>query len=145
MTLEAIKELGFKVAGEAKNGDEAIDMYSRLKPHMITMDINMPLKDGIEALKEIRKVSKNVKIIMTTTEGQQDIVLKCIKLGACGYLLKPITKEKLKKAIEKVFPDEFEDIQKHCVAVTSEFIDIELSTQMSQTLDCNEWSHGATA
>lgn len=100
-----INNLGYKVVGEAKNGQEAVDMTGSLTPDLITMDITMPDMDGITAVKKIKEFNKDVRIIMSTSHGQEQMVLDSIKAGAKGYLLKPISEEKLANVIKKVFPE----------------------------------------
>lgn len=99
-----LKKLSFDVVGDAKNGIEAIEMCTRLKPDLITMDITMPDMDGITAVKKIREFDKDVRIIMSTSHGQEKMVLDSIKAGARGYILKPITEEKLINTLKKIFP-----------------------------------------
>jgi len=98
-------DLGYKVVGEAKDGNEAIAYYTKHSPDLMTMDITMPDMDGITAVKEIRKICQAAKIIMVTSHGQEDMVIAAIKAGASGYILKPFSADKLDKAIEKVFPE----------------------------------------
>ncbi|WP_299803380.1 response regulator, partial [Sulfuricurvum sp. RIFOXYD2_FULL_44_160] len=64
-----IESLGHRVIGEAKDGLESITLYSKLKPDLVTMDITMPEMDGITAVKELKKIDKNAKIIMVTSHG----------------------------------------------------------------------------
>lgn len=99
-----IESLGHRVVGEAKDGLESITLYSKLKPDLVTMDITMPEMDGITAVKELKKIDKNVKIIMVTSHGQEEMVINAIRNGASGYLLKPINVIKLRDSIRKVFP-----------------------------------------
>lgn len=96
-------ELGHEVLFSAKNGQESIDKYKELKPDLLTMDITMPDMDGIEAVKNIIDIDSEAKIIMVTSHGQEDMVIKSIKAGAVGYMLKPVTKDKLEDAIGEVF------------------------------------------
>ncbi len=100
-----VEALGHKVIGEAKDGLESIGLYERLKPDLVTMDITMPEMDGIAAVKELKRIDKNVKIIMVTSHGQEEMVISAIRSGAGGYLLKPISLMKLRDSIRKVFPD----------------------------------------
>jgi two-component system chemotaxis response regulator CheY len=99
-----LERMGHEVIAEAKNGNEAILCNGKFKPDYITMDITMPDMDGIEAVKEIRKSDAEAKIIMVTSHGQEEMVIKAIKAGASGYVLKPVNPEKLSKAIHKIFP-----------------------------------------
>ena len=96
-------ELGHDVLYGAKNGQEAIEKYKELKPDLVTMDITMPDMDGIEAVKHIIGENSDAKIIMVTSHGQEDMVIKSIKAGAVGYMLKPVTKDKLAASIGEVF------------------------------------------
>jgi len=98
-----IEKLGHKVAYDASNGQEAIEAYGSKKPDLVTMDITMPDMDGITAVKEIIKTDSEAKIIMITSHGQEDMVIKSVQAGAVGYILKPITEEKLAVAIGEVF------------------------------------------
>lgn len=100
-----LTNLGFSVVDEAKNGLEAVEKARKIKPDLITMDITMPGMDGIDAVKAIKEFDDNVKIIMATSHGQEQMVLASIKAGARGYILKPITQEKLLVALNKAFPE----------------------------------------
>ena len=98
-----LENLGHEVVFDATNGQEAIDAYAKYKPDLVTMDITMPDMDGITAVKHIIKDDKDAKIIMVTSHGQEDMVIKSIQAGAVGYILKPITDEKLAQVIGEVF------------------------------------------
>lgn len=97
------EDLGHQVLFDAINGQEAIIAYKKFKPDLVTMDITMPDMDGITAVKYIINEDSNAKIIMVTSHGQEDMVIKSIQSGAVGYILKPITQEKLAKVIGEVF------------------------------------------
>lgn len=90
----------FKVVGCASNGLEAIEMCERNKPDVILMDIIMPKLNGIEAIMKIREKNKEVKILVLSTVGDEDNILKAIKNGADGYVLKDIGVEELILAIQ---------------------------------------------
>ena len=100
-----LMKLGYDVV-EAGDGAEAIKMYEKHNPTFVTMDITMPevggIKDGIEAVEEIMKINPKAKIIMVTSHGEQDKVIRAIKAGALNYILKPIKFEKLEEVIMKV-------------------------------------------
>lgn len=103
-----LEGLGHTVVGEAASGYEAIDKYKLLKPDLVTMDITMPaiqgIADGIEAVSEIIAIDKTAKIIMITSHGEQDKVIKAIQNGASNYMLKPLQQDKLKDIIDKLVP-----------------------------------------
>jgi two-component system chemotaxis response regulator CheY len=99
------KELGHMVVAEASNGIEGVNIFKAHSPDLVTMDITMPDMDGIEAVKKIIEINPKAKIIMVTSYGQEDMVLKAVQAGASSYLVKPITGDKLQDAIAKVFPE----------------------------------------
>ena len=88
--------------GEATDGEDAITKYKELKPDLVTMDIIMPNKDGIAALKEIRRIDQNAKVIMVTAVGQEKLVKSAIKFGAKGYIVKPFQAPKVIEEVKKV-------------------------------------------
>ena len=101
-----LMELGHSVIDEAKDGNEAIELYKKLNPDLITMDISMPGMNGVDALKEIMKLSDfAANVIMITANGQDGIVKEALLSGAKGYILKPISEEKLQDSIGKIFPE----------------------------------------
>jgi len=101
-----LNDLGHKVIGEASSGYSAIEEYKRLKPDIVTMDITMPqendIADGIEAVKQIIAFDKNAKIVMITSHGEQEKVIKAIQSGASNYLLKPLKMDRLKEVLDKL-------------------------------------------
>ncbi|MEA3554223.1 MAG: response regulator [Campylobacterota bacterium] len=99
-------ELGHKVISEAANGFESIEKYKLMKPDIVTMDITMPgengIENGIDALVEIKKINKDANVIMLTSHGEQKLVIQAVSKGAKGYILKPVTKEKIADAFGKI-------------------------------------------
>ena len=100
-----LEKMGHTVVAQAKSGKEAIESYDKHMPDLVTMDITMPIMSGIEALKKIKKIYKDAKIIMVTSHGEEKLVMDAIISGAKGYVLKPITHDKLNDIILKVFPE----------------------------------------
>jgi len=98
-----LQKLGHEGVYDAKNGQEAIEAYKKFQPDLVTMDITMPDMDGITAVSKIISENHDAKIIMVTSHGQEDMVIKSIQAGAVGYMLKPITEEKLAQAIGEVY------------------------------------------
>lgn len=97
-------ELGHKIIGEAVNGKEAIEKYNELHPDIVTMDVTMPIMDGLTALKEIKSIDCNANIIMITSHGHEQTVLDALNSGAKGYILKPVTYKNLAQSIGDIFP-----------------------------------------
>lgn len=103
MMCSLLESMGFKVIAEAGNGKEAVEMYGRFRPDLVTMDITMPEMDGIEALKQIKKIDAEAKVIMCSAMGQRQMVLDAIRSGASDFVVKPIQKERLQEAVGKLF------------------------------------------
>lgn len=99
---DILTKLGHVVVGEAENGKDAIEKFKELTPELITMDITMPEMNGVEAVKEIKKINSDVKIIMCSAMGQQGMVLDAIQAGANDFIVKPFTRERIQEALEKV-------------------------------------------
>ena len=78
-----------KVCGEAENGAEALDKYKELHPDLVTLDITMPKRDGLEALKDIRAHDAKARVIMCSAMGQQTMVIEAIQNGAKDFIVKP--------------------------------------------------------
>jgi DNA-binding NarL/FixJ family response regulator len=95
-----LQEPAISVIGEALNGKELLDLLKKQTPDIILMDINMPVLDGIEATKIIRKKYPTVKILMLTMYSSKQYITSMIAAGANGYILKNTGKEELMKAIE---------------------------------------------
>jgi two-component system chemotaxis response regulator CheY len=79
----------YSICGEASDGSQAVEMFKNLDPDIVTLDINMPHKDGLQALKEIRQYDKNAKVVMLTSESDRSSVIEAIAFGATGYIAKP--------------------------------------------------------
>lgn len=84
---------GFEVAGEAENGLVAVSKYKEINPDIVTMDITMPVCDGIKAVQMIREYDPNAKIIMISSMGQECFVKEAILSGAKGFIVKPFKEE----------------------------------------------------
>jgi len=101
-----LKNILFKgnidTCGEAADGNEAVEKYKELKPDLVTMDVVMPNKDGIAALREIKTINPDAKVIMVTAVGQEKMVKAAIKYGAKGYIVKPFQAPKVLEEIKKV-------------------------------------------
>lgn len=88
-----------EVVGVAKNGLEAVELTSRLRPDVVLMDLKMPRLNGVQATKAIREKFSDVRVLVLTTYDADEWVLNAIRNGAAGYLLKDTPQEELVKAI----------------------------------------------
>lgn len=102
MIKDVLTKNGLEVVGEAENGAKAIEKYKELQPDLTIMDITMPEVDGIQAVKEIKKIDPDAKIIMCSAMGQQPMVIEAIQAGANDFIVKPFQADRVIEAIEKV-------------------------------------------
>jgi len=101
MIKDILRKGGFEVVGEADNGISAVEKYKELLPELVIMDITMPEMDGIQAVKEIRSINPNAKIIMCSAMGQQAMVIEAIQAGARDFIVKPFQHERVIEAVKK--------------------------------------------
>jgi two-component system, chemotaxis family, chemotaxis protein CheY len=103
---EILTEAHYHVVGEAANGAQAVEMYSRLRPDVVTMDIVMPEVSGLDAARRILKNDKQARIVIISAMGQENLVMEAINIGARDYVLKPFSAADILKSIERAFEDE---------------------------------------
>ncbi len=97
-----LQEVGYSVIGEAVNGAEAIELYKEKKPDLVTLDITMPVMDGLEALQKLIAIDPDVKAVMITAAGQQSKLIQALKIGAKKFITKPFEKEEIVANITEV-------------------------------------------
>ncbi len=93
---------GHEVVGEAVDGQDGVEKYKELSPEVVTLDITMPVLDGLGSLAEIKKADPNARVIMVTAAGQQTKMVEAIKLGAAEFVTKPFEPDVILAMIEKV-------------------------------------------
>jgi len=93
---------GHTIVAEALNGEEGIEKYKEFSPDIVTMDITMPVLDGIAALQKIVEYDANAKVVMVTAAGQKSKVVDAIKYGATDFLAKPFEPEQIISIVERV-------------------------------------------
>jgi two-component system chemotaxis response regulator CheY len=101
MVTDALTKGGHDVIGEAGNGTEAVDRWQELRPDLTTLDITMPEKDGLTALREIISLDPSARVIMCSALGQESKVLESIKLGAKDFVVKPFQPDRVIEAVGK--------------------------------------------
>lgn len=93
---------GFDVVGEAEDGIDAVKKYHELKPDLVTMDIVMPHKSGIEATREIVSEDPKAVVVMCSALGQESLVMEAIEAGATDFIVKPFKEEEVLGVVRKV-------------------------------------------
>lgn len=97
-----LEENGHQIIAEAVNGEDGLTKFKEVQPDLTTMDITMPLMDGLEALQRIREFDGNAKVIMVTAAGQKTKMIDAVKYGACEFLAKPYDAIQIIDIIDKV-------------------------------------------
>lgn len=111
MIREGLKQLlelegNFEVIAEANDGEECLQIINSLNPDVLLLDINMPKKDGLEVLQELKKKCPKMKVLVLTVHNEVEYLMKAMDIGINGYLLKDSESAKLKKAIMTVIRGE---------------------------------------
>jgi two-component system chemotaxis response regulator CheY len=99
---QILTSAGFQVVATAVDGQQAIEKYTELKPDLVTMDITMPVMDGVTALENILQVNKQAKIIMVSALGKEDVVKKCLLMGAKSFIIKPLDRAKVLERVIQI-------------------------------------------
>ena len=105
MIREIVEEDGFEVIGEASDGIEAVEQYRILQPDLVTMDIVMPRRSGIDAVRGIVEIDPGACVVMCSALGQESLVREALAAGARDFIVKPFKPDAvlatLRKALEK--------------------------------------------
>lgn len=105
MLGDILKKQGHQIIGEAENPKEAIELYKKLKPDVVTMDIVMPEVGGVTAMKAIQTIlgfDKKAVIMMVSAMGQQQVVVEAIRAGAKDFIVKPFQAANVVNVVEKL-------------------------------------------
>lgn len=97
-----VEKAGYTVVCEAENGEEAIEVYQKYHPDLISLDITMPVMEGVEALRRIKELDPAANVVMITAAGQQQKVIEAIKLGASKFIVKPFSRDEVLDTIAEV-------------------------------------------
>ncbi|NLL73828.1 MAG: response regulator [Clostridiales bacterium] len=97
-----LEENGHEVVGEAVNGKDGLEKYQEIKPEIVTMDITMPVMDGLEALRNIMDMDKTAKVVMVTAAGQKTKIVDAVKYGASEFLTKPFEANQIIEIINQI-------------------------------------------
>ena len=102
MIREIVEAEGHEVVGEASDGDEVVEEFKRLSPDVVTMDIVMPRRSGIDAVKGIMELDSGAKVVMCSALGQETLVQEAMAAGARDFIVKPFKPDVVIATIEKV-------------------------------------------
>ncbi len=95
-------EAGWDVIGEAGNGEEAIAMYRQHHPDLVTMDLVMPVMGGLEALRQIRAIDPQAKVVVVTALDQKQALMDSIRDGAIDFIVKPFERQRVLNLLAKL-------------------------------------------
>ena len=104
MVQTHLTKAGYSDFVEGEDGQKAVELYKELKPDLVIMDITMPNMDGIEALRHIKAVDADAKVVMCSAMGQEAMVMEAIKLGALDFIVKPFKADRIIQTVNKVLP-----------------------------------------
>ena len=99
---DALTKNGYTQILEAPDGDVAVQVYDQEQPDLVIMDITMPNKTGIEALKDIKAKYPAAKVIMCSAMGQEAMVVEAIRLGALDFIVKPFKADRILQTVSKI-------------------------------------------
>jgi len=106
MIREIIEPEGYEVVGEATNGIEAVESFEQLHPDIVTMDIVMPKRSGIDAVKGILAKHPDAKIVMCSALGQETLVMEALQAGARDFIVKPFKPDSVISTLSKILEKE---------------------------------------
>ena len=95
-------KLNLEIAGSAANGKEAVEMYEKLKPDIVTLDITMPEMDGLSAMKQILAINPAARVIIVSAVNSKDMIVQALNGGAKAYIVKPFTEAQIVETITEV-------------------------------------------
>jgi two-component system chemotaxis response regulator CheY len=102
MLKDIFDRAGYEVVAEAENGESALELYQEHTPDLVTMDIVMPKKSGIEALQEIMAFDADACVVMVSALGQDSLVLEAVESGARDFIVKPFREDKVLEVVRRI-------------------------------------------
>lgn len=102
MLKDIFVRAGYEIVAEAENGEAALELYQESRPDLVTMDIVMPKKSGIEALQEIMASDAEACVVMVSALGQDSLVLEAIESGAKDFIVKPFKEDKVLEIVRRI-------------------------------------------
>jgi two-component system chemotaxis response regulator CheY len=95
-------EAGWEVVAEAPNGAIAVELYEQHRPDLVTMDLVMPVMGGLEALRQIRAIDPDAKVVVVTALDQKQVLLDSIREGAIDFIVKPFERQRVLALLAKL-------------------------------------------
>jgi two-component system, chemotaxis family, chemotaxis protein CheY len=102
MIRDVAVEAGWEVVGEAKDGQEGVTLFDRLRPDLVTMDVVMPEMGGLEALRQIRGLDPSARVVMVTALDQKQTIEEAIRDGALDFIVKPFERGRMVSLLGKL-------------------------------------------
>ena len=102
MLKDIFARAGYDVVGEAEDGEAALERYQEIRPDLVTMDIVMPKRSGIEALRDIISEDPQACVVMVSALGQDSLVLEAVETGARDFIVKPFKEDKVLEVVRRV-------------------------------------------
>jgi two-component system chemotaxis response regulator CheY len=102
MLKDIFARAGYDVVGEAEDGEAALERYREIRPDLVTMDIVMPKRSGIEALRDIISEDPQACVVMVSALGQDSLVLEAVETGARDFIVKPFKEDKVLEVVRRV-------------------------------------------
>jgi two-component system chemotaxis response regulator CheY len=99
---QILQSEGFEVVGTAGDGAQGVEQFKALQPDLVTMDITMPVMDGVSALEKILENDKEARVIMVSALGKEDVVKKCLLMGAKSFIIKPLDRAKVLERVVSI-------------------------------------------
>lgn len=100
-----LKSAGYTEILEATDGESAANAYKRERPDMVLLDIVMPVRSGIDALRDIRAFDPDARVVMVSAVGQEVIIKEALGMGAAGFIIKPFDESQVRGAVQKALGD----------------------------------------
>ena len=102
---DAAQSAGWEIAGEASNGQMAVEMYEELRPDVCTIDLVMPEYDGMHGLRGIKAINPEAKVVVVSALDQKNVLKETFRLGVSDFIVKPFDKASLIDTLEQLVPD----------------------------------------
>jgi two-component system chemotaxis response regulator CheY len=100
MIRDILSKEGYLIQ-EAVNGRDAVDKYGQVRPDLVTLDITMPEMNGLDALRAIKSIDKDARVLMVSAMGQQKMIVEALEAGAMDFLVKPFQPTKVLETVKK--------------------------------------------